>query len=148
MGKNNKCQQPKKIEVSEIKLLKQIHEWLSFKDLFNASMHNNANLSPAQKLQYLKLSCPRDELKIIKSIPIEDSKYKVLWDLLSERFSNKRELIYSQFRKSMNQSSAEGDAPTAILNLVDITSECLQSFEILDQKVSGFSETLLIYLIL
>lgn len=48
----------------------------------------------------------------------------------------------------MNQSSAEGDAPTVILNLVDISSECLRSFENLDQKISGFSETLLIYLIL
>lgn len=59
--------------------MKQIHGRLSFKDLFNESMHNNANLSPAQKLQYFKLSCPRDELKIIKSIPTEDSKYKVVW---------------------------------------------------------------------
>lgn len=48
----------------------------------------------------------------------------------------------------MNHSFLQEDTPTAILNLVDMTNKCLQSFNILDQKISGFSETFLMYLIL
>ncbi|GFQ81674.1 retrovirus-related Pol polyprotein from transposon 17.6, partial [Trichonephila clavata] len=33
-----------------------LHDWITFKDLFKASVHNNSNLSNAQKLQYLKSS--------------------------------------------------------------------------------------------
>lgn len=61
----------------------------SFKDILNAIIHNNTNLSPVQKLQYLKLPCKAEALKIIKSISIDGSKYTVAWELLSERFSKK-----------------------------------------------------------
>lgn len=60
---------------------------LSFKDLFNVNI--NENLLRTQKLQYLKLSCHGDTLKIIKSIPIKNLKYNVEWELLSERFQIK-----------------------------------------------------------
>lgn len=96
-----------KIKLSKLSLpsfSSQIHEWLPFKDLSNASFHINANLLPDQKLQYLKLSCQRNALKTIKSVPIEDSKHCVAWELLLERFYNKRELIYSHIKKVLNVS--------------------------------------------
>lgn len=105
--------------MNEIKLPKlslpsfngDINEWLSFKDLFNASMHENANLSPAEKLQYLKLSWYVDALKIVKSITFEISKYKIAWELLSERFSNRLEFIYSHIIKLLNLSVVQVDSP-------------------------------------
>lgn len=59
---------------------------LSFKDLFNVNI--NENLLRTQKLQYLKLFCHGDTLKIIKSI-IKNLKYNVVWELLSEKFQIK-----------------------------------------------------------
>lgn len=145
-----------KPEVTEVKLPTiglpsfsgRIEEWLSFRDLFTASVENNKSLSPAQKLQYLKLSCKGDASKIIQSIPLEDSKYAIAWDLLKERFSNKRELIYTQIKKIISLPNVNSESTSSILNIVDTLNESVRSFEILDQKVSGFSETLIIYLIL
>lgn len=58
---NNKV----KTETTEIRLPKlslpifdgQLEDWLAFNDLFIASIHNNKNLSDAQRLQYLKSAC-------------------------------------------------------------------------------------------
>ncbi|XP_054708495.1 uncharacterized protein LOC129218282 [Uloborus diversus] len=68
-----------------------IIDWLTFKDLFNATVTKNESLSDAQKLQYLKTSLKGDAAKIVNSIPISDSNFKIAYNLLDERYSNTRE---------------------------------------------------------
>lgn len=67
----------------------QLHEWLSFRNIFLSSIDTNAALSASQKLSYLKLSLHADLLRIIQSIPITDANYVIEWNLLQDRFSNK-----------------------------------------------------------
>ncbi|GBL81031.1 hypothetical protein AVEN_83113-2 [Araneus ventricosus] len=62
-----------------------INEWITFKDLFNAAVNNNSSLSDSQRLTYLKLSLKYEAFKIIQSIPVSDSNYKIAWNLLAER---------------------------------------------------------------
>ncbi|KFM77970.1 hypothetical protein X975_07621, partial [Stegodyphus mimosarum] len=52
-----------------------IHDWLSFRDLFVASIHNNNKLSESQKLSYLKVSLHGEASRIVQSIPLCDSNY-------------------------------------------------------------------------
>ncbi|GFS58781.1 DUF1758 domain-containing protein [Trichonephila clavipes] len=49
-----------------------IDEWLTFSDLFQATVTNNQNLTGAQKLQYLKGVLKGDAQKIVQSLPITD----------------------------------------------------------------------------
>ena len=143
-----------KIQVPEVKLPKlnlptfsgNLEEWLSFFDLFQASVHQNSILSACQKLQYLKSACKGDALKIIQSIPISDSNYEIALDLLKERYSNKRELINALIRKLMNMPSMS-DSANSILQSIDIINECIRSLKVLKQDIIGFSDTLIVYLI-
>lgn len=125
-----------------------IQDWLSFKDLFRASVHNNANLSDAQKLQYLKSSLKADAARIVQSIAISDGNYETAWALLEERFSNNREQVFAHIKKLMSIPNLQNESPSAILNLVDTANECIRSLEILDQKIENFSETILVYILL
>ena len=74
-----------------------IHEWLSFKDIFRSSIHKNSALSASQKLSYLKPSLQAEPLRIIQSIPISDANYDIAWSLLKDRFSNKKRLSVCTF---------------------------------------------------
>ncbi|XP_067129093.1 uncharacterized protein [Centruroides vittatus] len=123
-----------------------VEDWLSFHDLFKASVDNNSNLSNCQKLQYLKSSCRGYALKIIQSLPILDSNYETAMELLRERFSNKRELVNALIKKSITIPSIT-DSSQSILQAVDITNECVRSLSVLDQDITGFSEVLIVYLI-
>lgn len=49
----------------------QLHEWLSYRDIFLSDIHNNLALSASQKLSYWKLSLHADLLRIIQLIPTE-----------------------------------------------------------------------------
>ncbi|XP_023218533.1 uncharacterized protein LOC111620766 [Centruroides sculpturatus] len=123
-----------------------VEDWLSFQDLFKASVDNNCNLSNCQKLQYLKSSCRGYALKIIQSLPILDSNYETAMELLRERLSNKRELVNALIKKLITIPSIT-DSSQSILQAVDITNECVRSLSVLDQDITGFSEVLIVYLI-
>ncbi|GFQ72984.1 retrovirus-related Pol polyprotein from transposon 17.6 [Trichonephila clavata] len=96
-----------------------LHDWITFKDLFKASVHNNSNLSNAQKLQYLKSSLKGDAFRIIQSIAISDSNYLTAWELLEDRYSNKREHVFAHIRRLMSLNTIQCESASAVLSLVD-----------------------------
>ena len=53
---------------------RSLHEWLSFKDIFIETIHQNKKLSGGIKLQHLKSSLSSDALRIIQSISMPDAK--------------------------------------------------------------------------
>ncbi|GFU01506.1 uncharacterized protein NPIL_233091 [Nephila pilipes] len=55
----------------------EMHAWLAFKDIFKASINQNPNLSDAIKLQYLKSALRGDAFRIIQTISITDSNYRL-----------------------------------------------------------------------
>ena len=144
----------RKDKSSEIKLPKltlptfngKSEEWLEFQDLFSAAVHKNPNLTSAQKLQYLKSSCKADALAIIHSISICDANYEIAWNLLTERYSNKKELVNSIIKRMLSLPSPQ-DTSQAILKFVDNINECLRMLNSLEQNVAGFSDTLILYIL-
>ena len=124
-----------------------MHDWLSFRDIFKASIHDNSNLSGAVKLQYLKSSLKGDAHRIIQSISIVDGNYDLAWSLLEERYSNKREQVYAHLKKFLNVPNIQNESATAILSLIDNTTECVRALEILEQKVDGFASIILAYML-
>lgn len=125
-----------------------IQEWLSFRDLFRASIHNNSTLSDSQKLSYLKLSLQGDAAKVIQSISINDINYNIAWSLLEERYSNTKEQVFVHLKRFMSIPPVTNDNPYSVLKLVDTVNECTRSLELLEQKIEGFSETILAYILL
>lgn len=140
--------------VSDVKLPKlslpifngNIEQWIEFQDLFTASVRNNNNLTNAQKLQYLKSACKADALNIISSIQISDANYDIAWNLLVERYSNKKDLIDAIIKKLLSLSPTHETAPS-LLKFVDNINECIRSLEVMEQKIEGFSDTLIVHIL-
>ncbi|XP_071043389.1 uncharacterized protein [Parasteatoda tepidariorum] len=59
-----------------------LFSWISFRDLFSATVRNNELLSDSQKLQYLKLSVKGEELSFINSIQVSDVNFEKAWKAL------------------------------------------------------------------
>ncbi|GFY76702.1 uncharacterized protein TNIN_70181, partial [Trichonephila inaurata madagascariensis] len=124
-----------------------LHEWLSFKDIFEASVDSNPYLTDVVKLQYLKSALRGDALRIIQSISIVDSNYKLAFSLLEERYSNHREQVYAHLKRFLSVQPVHNESASAILNLIDVTNECVRSLEVLNQSVEGFSSILFAYIL-
>lgn len=67
--------------------------WIPFRDLFESIIATNTALSPVQKLHYLRSALNGEVLKVITALEITNDNYEVAWNLLKNRFENKRLIV-------------------------------------------------------
>lgn len=70
-------------------------KWLCFYDNFKSIIHDNNEVKPVQKLQYLRSSLEGDAAQVIDSLSTSAENYEIAWTLLVERYDNKRVIIQS-----------------------------------------------------
>lgn len=66
-----------------------LNDWVTFHDSFNAIIHISVDITPIQKLQYLRAALRGDALKCIEALPISAANYQIAWDALLTRYQNK-----------------------------------------------------------
>ena len=103
--------------------------WVSFRDLFTASVKNHKGLSEAQKLQYLMSSVKGEAENIVKGFSITDGNFKKAWSLLERRYDNTREIIFILLRKFFHQSACTKECPKSLKKLIDTSMEVVRSLE-------------------
>ena len=72
--------------------------WLSFFDSFNSMIHNDPDLPTIQKFHYLKSCLAGNAANILSSLATTTENYKVAWDLLKNRYDNKKFIIDSHVK--------------------------------------------------
>ena len=123
-----------------------LNEWLSFRDLFMAAVHDNAGLTGAQKLQYLKASVRGDAALLLQSVSITNDNYEQAWDLLNGRYQNRREIVTSTLKRLVNHPPMRSDSPLELRKLVDNTMECIRSLKVMKVPVEHW-DIIISYLI-
>lgn len=121
-------------------------EWPSFQDLFIALVHNNSSLSAVQKLHYLKNSLQGEAECLLKHIPITVNNYEQAWELLKERYNNKRIIVNSLLNKLLTQRKIPTQTANNIKTLLDTTCECLNSLKNLNVSTDSW-DPLIIFLV-
>lgn len=66
------------------------NQWINFKNLFDSSVHNSSVFTPCQKLQCLRTHLSGHALSLVETLPITDVNYQTTYDILCNRYSNKR----------------------------------------------------------
>jgi hypothetical protein len=70
-------------------------EWISFRDMFQAIIHNSSNFSGTQKLSYLKSLVQGEPFRLISSLILSDANYDIAWAQLNARYQNDREFVFA-----------------------------------------------------
>ena len=78
-------------------------EWISFLDLFRASVDGNNQLSDFEKLNSLKVCMVGDAAKLIASVTITDANYAIPMKLFHERYENKRFIVQAHSKAIWTQ---------------------------------------------
>lgn len=123
-----------------------LEEWLSFRDLYVAAVHDNTGLTGAQKLQYLKASVKGDAALLLQSVSITNDNYEQAWELLNNRYQNRREIVTSTLKRLVNNPPMRSDSPLELRKLVDTTMECIRSLKVMKVPVEHW-DVIISYLI-
>ena len=121
-------------------------EWLLFKDSFMSVIDNNAKLSAVKKFRYLCGLLTRDALKVIDSVTVSDINYKIAWDLLVERYDNKKMIVGNHIKELLQLPSITKDNYTSYRKFIDHVRTHLRALENLEQPVEH-CDALLIHLV-
>lgn len=121
-------------------------EWPSFKDLFLSLVHNNAALDDVQRLHYLKTQVKGEAEQLLKHIPITQTNYKKCWDLLQNRYDNKRFMSNCILKRLFSQRTMNSESSHALKDLLDTTSDCIHELGNLGIGVQSW-DVIIVYIV-
>lgn len=78
-----------------------ILKWQEFWDAFEASIHKNPNLQPADKFHYLRAELERESSLVISGLELTNTNYEVAVNLLQERFGRDEVMMDAHYSALM-----------------------------------------------
>ncbi|XP_018364596.1 PREDICTED: uncharacterized protein LOC108762191 [Trachymyrmex cornetzi] len=121
--------------------------WVPFRDLFESLIATNSVLTAVQKLYYLRSALTGEAAKIIASLEITNDNYVIAWELLKNRYENKRLIVQYLIQALLDLASINKESYSDLRQLVDNASQHIQTLTKLEQPVASWG-TLLIHIIL
>lgn len=121
--------------------------WISFKNMFDSLIHNNADLSDLQKIHYLKTCLAGEAERLISQFDVTDQSYKPAYDLLSERYQNDVVLVDTHIITILAQPELKTESSDGIKELMDVTMENLRALKGLNINTSTWDPILLLLLV-
>ncbi|CAI6344950.1 unnamed protein product [Macrosiphum euphorbiae] len=70
-----------------------ILQWRSFRDTFISLVHSDTLLPAITKFHYLLAAVSGSAASVVRSVPLTEANYAIVWDALLERYDNKRLLL-------------------------------------------------------
>lgn len=120
--------------------------WPSFYDIFTSLVHDDATMPAVHKLHHLKGSLTGEAELLIRHFQLTAANYTPAWEMLNQRYANKRVLLDAQLRVLFNQPRTVRDDADSIKTLLDTTMECLYSIQNLGIATVDW-DPIMIYLI-
>lgn len=120
-------------------------EWRSFHDLYVSIIHDNISIPDVQKLHYLKSNLQGEAQALIRGLQVTAANYQSAWNLLYNRYENKRHLVHTQLRRLFQQSAVTSESSQGIRSLLDTTNECIQTLKNLEIVVDTW-DPILVYI--
>jgi Protein of unknown function (DUF1759) len=123
----------------------QLVNYQSFKETFKALVHKDVRLGAVQKLFYLKGCLKNISLFAeISSLELTEDNYDLAWELLVNRYENRKTLVNQHIKAIFNLSKVDRNSASSLRQLIDNVSKhihCLKS-----QKIE-ISDAVLIYIV-
>ena len=111
----------------------KVDTWYTFFDSFKSLVHNNRSIDNVKKFHYLKNSLGGEASNLISSISVTEQNYDSAWNLLLERYNNKKIIINFHVNELLSQPKVRSENFSDIRSLLDNTNKhirALRAFEI------------------
>ncbi|XP_036322037.1 uncharacterized protein LOC118736036 [Rhagoletis pomonella] len=119
-------------------------KWLSFKDMFTTCIINEACLSDVQRLHYLKGSLLGEAETLLRSISIQENNFAIAWDMLQQRYNNKRRLVKSYLRNITKLPAITNESDSVMRKLLDTTTESVRALKQLGRPTEHWDDWLVL----
>ncbi|KYN07165.1 hypothetical protein ALC62_01874, partial [Cyphomyrmex costatus] len=116
--------------------------WFPFYDSFNSIIHSNASISDVQKLQYLKSTLTGDASGVISALEISAANYQIAWDILKERYDNRRMIVHTHIKAILDLPSLTKEDSTELRRIADGAIRHVQALKALKCPTAHWDDLL------
>ena len=124
----------------------QYSQWRQFFDTFNTLIESDASLTNIQKFYYLKSCLKNEAASVVDSLEVTDANYPIAWQLLQERFENKKIITNNHIKAIFDIPVLNKESHLALRNLYDCLNKNIRCLGSLGLPVDKW-DTLLIFII-
>lgn len=118
----------------------------TFHELFNSLVNDNLSLTNVQRFLYLQSALKGEAANIISSHSATDDNYKIAWDLLNERYQNKKAITHFHVKSIFDLPSIPKESYSNIRKFLDSFQKHFRCLRNLGENVDKW-HTILIYLL-
>jgi hypothetical protein len=104
-------------------------DWPAFRDSFVSLIHENQTLSDIHKFQYLLSATKGEANALVRTLPLTEINYSIIWNKLLSRFDNKRLLASMYIDEIMNFENLTFESPAKLRQLLDTVNENISALE-------------------
>ncbi|GFX01657.1 DUF1758 domain-containing protein [Trichonephila clavipes] len=122
----------------------EMEYWITFKELFQATVIDNSDLTEIDKLQYLFASVKGNTAKLIRGFAIKKENFKNCWELLCERYENKNQLANCQINKLFSIRRNKANSAKQLFEILDNCNESVRNLTVLGLEINQLSELIII----
>lgn len=138
-------QQPVRLpEISLPKFSGSFDHWYNFYNSFNSLIHSNDNLTKIQKMQYLKSALHGEASEVLLSMDITEDNYDSAWQLLKDRYDNKRLIIIKHIRSILDLPYLQKENFASLRQLLDNFNKHTRILKSLECKVDNWDDMLIV----
>ncbi|GFT07504.1 DUF1758 domain-containing protein [Trichonephila clavipes] len=122
----------------------EMEYWITFKELFQATVIDNSDLTEIDKLQYLFAPVKGNAAKLIRGFAIKKENLKNCWELLCERYENKNQLANCQINKLFSIRTNKANSAKQLFEILDNCNESVRNLTVLGLEINQLSELIII----
>ncbi|XP_076660083.1 uncharacterized protein LOC143363372 [Halictus rubicundus] len=137
---------PMAIKLPEMRLPSfdgNIEDWVSYFDTFKSTIDSNENLTPLQKLQYLRSTLHGKALKCISALNTTDANYYDAIELLKKKYDCPRRIILKHCDAIRDYPRLVKDTPEALDDLVNSVNQHLRALKNLGEDFTRCNGSLI-----
>lgn len=121
------------------------YKWLEFKETFSSLIHDNKRLKNIHKFHYLNSYLEGEAARVLCNFEVTDKNYNQAWQLLCERYDNKRQLINNHL-KSLFDIESVRETDKSLRFIIDHVTKNLRALSTLGLPTDKW-DVLIIYMV-
>lgn len=116
-----------------------LESWPAFRDSFMSMIDGHKTLGEVDKLTYLKRVVSKEAAQVIESVEITAANYSVAWELLKNRYENKKVLVRRYLDELFAIPSVKRESYEEITILLDGFERTIKMVEKVGVPTTGWS---------
>ncbi|XP_046145637.1 uncharacterized protein LOC123988922 [Osmia bicornis bicornis] len=117
-------------------------QWESFRDKFQSIVINDNSLSNVERLHFLCSALTGDAKKAVNHLPTTDANFEVAWQLVKNRYENKRRLLSTYLNNLFSLPQVTSESAKELRSLGDQLNVSIHGLKNLKRPVEHWDDVI------